>query len=1048
MDPISPSYLPTPASTHPGYSGASHASSSSSSSSACRSEWLDSIVRELVRLYVYSTLPLRKIVEELGGHHGTASAHNKLFLMIGPDLGWLRPNTELDMNNRIASLRARTEYGRRLKLRSNARASSELDMESVEADASSLISQPKMDATKSTNTSHENDQSPGSNSSDQSLFRDRIRPHDQPDEENIKMIMDDDFAKFCDSISTTDNFAPVVPEGERWRAISENGIILPSDFLHVDRHRSNPDSCLEGTQTHRLGDCFCAVSKGDYDGYWALPDGIPPQAQHLLQKDADFAKEDKQYDVLGNTILHFLAARAQPVVLFSALAVFGAVTDLNTGGQTFMHCLGPQWFNLGSLEPLRLLLKYLKSIDFDLNGRDIYGQSIFHILARRIPGSAAMKDTMACYYTKGYFLKRDAFGYLPSMTLEPALGLRGQSAWGHEDDRTSSLQSGPNDSLIPIDIECDRNVSNSSNQPTDCLFIDHGQLLAIINKASADPKIEDSNGGNALHCLAAVALSTGSVEATREVPRHTRSTPGRNRRTNADPRRESQLRLEILEGLLLTGVDVNAYNASGNNVLMEFVIHLPDCNAYPKIPVILTKLINHGASLNARNRQGDTALHLAVRHGHKLAMRTLVQHGAVVHARNRDGQSPLQLLAELIRKASDDIRTYSNLEACYAWLSRDTVGAVLKPSFTDEWSTPEMSIVDRALPVNTPACKALIESELFRLGLCEEPNEVRIKHEQMDTPESSQCTDNNNNNKRGTPSDVSTWSSIKTPPKPEPSESAASTSTRFRDRHTLVDDMCDSILSNAFSVTIEEIPNPVDVWQSVQTCLSEISAIVGFDCEMTQLRDNQKSPVSLSGDSLSSDNSGNKSTQMTTSKPSSKSLGKRKAWDSGDGDDGSEERNSDGRNNPGSNSSPPERKKVKECVRFSCPYRKRNPLRFHVRDHLNCATQSFSSMTLLKRHVTTFHKRKALPTYTCTRCQMSFTTEQDRDGHLRVPLDQICAIQDKSEGFSSQEDPENGITPDIDDVLRDRRGRVQVLNWGVLWRTLFPGDDTVPPAGL
>lgn len=79
---------------------------------------------------------------------------------------------------------------------------------------------------------------------------------------------------------------------------------------------------------------------------------------------------------------------------------------------------------------------------------------------------------------------------------------------------------------------------------------------------------------------------------------------------------------------------------------------------------------------------------------------------------------------------------------------------------------------------------------------------------------------------------------------------------------------------------------------------------------------------------------------------------------------------------------------------------------------------------------------------------MSFTTEQARDGHLRVPPDQICAIQDKSEEFGSQEDPENGITPDIDDVLRDRRGRVQVLNWGVLWRTLFPDDDTVPPAGL
>lgn len=370
--------------------------------------------------------------------------------MLGPEVRWLRPSIESDMNNRIASLKARTEYGGKLKLRSNVRASSELDMESAEADASSLIFQPKMDATKSTNTSHESDQSPGSKTFDQSPFQELTGPHDQSNKESIKMIMDDDLIKFWGCISTTDNFAPVVPEGERWRAIPENGIILPSDFLHVDHHHSNPDSCLEGTQTHHLRHCFCAVSKGGYDGCWVLPDGISPQAQHLLQEDADFSREDKQHDALGNTILHFVAARAQPEVLFSAMAVFGAVADPNAGGQTFMHCLGPQWFDLCSLEPLRLLLKYLKSIDFDLNCRDIYGQSISHILARRIPDPAAMKDTMECYYTKRYFPKRDAFGYLPSMALEPALGLRGQSAWGHESDWTSYLQSGPNDPLIPI----------------------------------------------------------------------------------------------------------------------------------------------------------------------------------------------------------------------------------------------------------------------------------------------------------------------------------------------------------------------------------------------------------------------------------------------------------------------------------------------------------------------------------------------------------------------------------------------------------------------
>jgi hypothetical protein len=33
---------------------------------------------------------------------------------------------------------------------------------------------------------------------------------------------------------------------------------------------------------------------------------------------------------------------------------------------------------------------------------------------------------------------------------------------------------------------------------------------------------------------------------------------------------------------------------------------------------------------------------------------------------------------------------------------------------------------------------------------------------------------------------------------------------------------------------------------------------------------------------------------------------------------------------------------------FSCPYRKRNPLRFNVRDHYVCATHSFADMSQLK----------------------------------------------------------------------------------------------------
>lgn len=51
--------------------------------------------------------------------------------------------------------------------------------------------------------------------------------------------------------------------------------------------------------------------------------------------------------------------------------------------------------------------------------------------------------------------------------------------------------------------------------------------------------------------------------------------------------------------------------------------------------------------------------------------------------------------------------------------------------------------------------------------------------------------------------------------------------------------------------------------------------------------------------------------------------------------------------NEGDYEGPPS-KRMRANMNFSCPYRKRNPLRFNVRDHRFCATLSFADMNLLK----------------------------------------------------------------------------------------------------
>lgn len=160
----------------------------------------------------------------------------------------------------------------------------------------------------------------------------------------------------------------------------------------------------------------------------------------------------------------------------------------------------------------------------------------------------------------------------------------------------------------------------------------------------------------------------------------------------------------------------------------------------------------------------------------------------------------------------------------------------------------------------------------------------------------------------------------------------------------LVNEISSWVLRNTFGKDVDDCAAPLLVWDCTYRYLQELWAAahtgnLGF----IQTTSGQGTPSSQgAGTPGSANNDQQQSSQF--------GKGKRKA-DGGGSDDG---RGLGGRDNGGSGDrgiSPASQaysSKGSGITNFSCPYRKRNPLRFNVRDYYVCATHSFSDMSQLK----------------------------------------------------------------------------------------------------
>lgn len=455
---------------------------------------------------------------------------------------------------------------------------------------------------------------------------------------------------------------------------------LPGDYLNLDQLLQLQPTCFAEDQEHQTRACLCFAEPAAENSLWVTADDLTGRGYDILQNGILNVNLGERDD-FGNTVLHFIAVRASFDVLLGAISSNGCDPILNarnTAGQTFLHLLPPS--SLQDYTRLAQLLRMLFDKRFDIYARDVYGRSFFHMVL--LSEQAFPKGLLECYEEAKY-MKRDAFNVTPAHAPEPMVGINRAYTQAMDLDPPSSAPM-PAQPRFPLFSDTHR----------DAVYAYEASLLKFVESAQQFPAREDAEGRNGLHCLAMATLSRSSMLKKYGLA-DVDVEPDRRAKKNQEPKDLDSctdrlyLRLSILNRLILAGVDTNHYDSAGNTPLMAFAALLPEEDDYKFGPKILEALISNGADVNARNRHGETALHIAVRCGRKLAARTLLKNGANVHVRDAAGRSLLEVADVKTRNTQCSApKEYVHFEACRAYLSGNKGLAVQDPTLLQEWGLP------------------------------------------------------------------------------------------------------------------------------------------------------------------------------------------------------------------------------------------------------------------------------------------------------------------------------------------------------------------------
>jgi Ankyrin repeats (many copies) len=313
----------------------------------------------------------------------------------------------------------------------------------------------------------------------------------------------------------------------------------------------------------------------------------------------------------GNLCVHFAAGSGASLDQLAILERAGAdVSRQNNWGQSFLHLLDPQLYG----RTMPAVIGFAVQHGLSLSQRDCDGKTPLHHMFGRTITLTNVHDLIPFLQLPGRAVTfMDRHGNTPLDIL--------RQNWEEVNNgvHLAQLEAKLIACNVPLAF---RPVSNGGPRPPSSLLdvsnlpiTTHDEtstsILNIINRSLLEPYYQDSSAQNVLHALAAFSFHANYQLSCYLTPIGL---------------------LECLQHRLRNrvnvGLDVNQYNSDGFTPLHSFLTAEFDINLDISwlVPECVELLLESGADPTLRNRDGNTALHLACSRGRFGCAGKIVRH--------------------------------------------------------------------------------------------------------------------------------------------------------------------------------------------------------------------------------------------------------------------------------------------------------------------------------------------------------------------------------------------------------------------------------------